>query len=48
MQYGLPVFILLFAAAYLSIVYGLLKIAEHLPERKQLSSNNVNAKKAAN
>ncbi|MGF1539685.1 MAG: hypothetical protein ACFCU5_04415 [Pleurocapsa sp.] len=47
MQYGdLPVFIPLFAAAYLLTIYGLLKIAERSSETKEISSNNVNVKKA--
>ncbi len=47
MQYGdLPVFIPLFAAAYLLTIYGLLKIAERPPGKKEISSSNVNVKKA--
>ena len=42
MQHGdLPVFIPLLAAAYLLIIYGLLKIAERPGKEKQIPPNKV-------
>ncbi len=40
MQYGgLPLFILLLAAIYLSAIYGILKIFEIYPQEESLSSS---------
>jgi|GEM_PF-2738779 len=38
---NLPIFILLFAFVYLSIVYGLLKMAEAQKQAENIVSNNI-------
>jgi len=46
MQYGdLPLFILFLAAAYLTAIYGVLKIAERHPQEESSSSVSINTKR---